>query len=295
MNKVDNAQGHSLRELFTQGKAFLCASGIEEADAEADARLLLEHAAKIDRSYYYLHMEEPIDDDAAEAYREMLHRRAQREPVQYITGEAFFYGNTYYVTPDVLIPRQDTEILVAEAEKRLKPGMHILDLCTGSGCVLLSILQRCAAAGTGSDISEAALHVAEQNGKRLGVAAEWIRSDLFAGIGGVFDIIVGNPPYIRSEVLQDLQPEVISHEPVTALDGGKDGLDILRRIIREAPDHLQEDGWILLEIGYDQGDAVRSLLTEQGYNDIQIIKDLEHRERVAAGRRPQGCRSRLKN
>lgn len=283
----------SLRELFLYGEELLTSAGIE--DAGTDAHMLLEYAAHTDRSGYYLHMQEPAGKQTAERYRKLLLRRAEREPVQYITGEAYFYGNMFYVSPDVLIPRQDTEILVSEAEKRLHEGMELLDLCTGSGCVLLSLLSRKAVRGTGSDLSPAALAVAEKNRKRMGLQAEWIVSDLFARIRGTFDMIVGNPPYIASGVMRELQPEVVGHEPAAALDGGEDGLDLLRRIIAEAPEYLKDNGWLLLEIGYDQGDAVKKLFQEQGFKDIQIIRDLEHRERVAVGRRIAGCRSRLKN
>ena len=283
----------SMKSWYTYGKELLAASGIEEADT--DAHILLEYAANIDRSYYYLHMHEPIDEKDAETYAEYLHRRAGREPVQYITGEAPFYGSVFSVTPDVLIPRQDTEILVQEAEKRLIPGMHVLDLCTGSGCILLSLLKRNSVTGTGSDISAGALKVAERNREKMGLHASWIESDLFSGIGGEFDMIVSNPPYIATDVLQDLQPEVIGHEPKNALDGGTGGLEILYRITAEAPAYLKSGGWLLMEIGYDQGDAVRTMLMEQQFEETEIIRDLENRDRVAAGRRPQGCRSRLKN
>ena len=274
----------SLRELYLQGRQVLSDAGIEEADT--DAHILLEYAADMDRSGYYLHMHDPAGKKETQVYLQLLQRRAQREPVQYITGEAFFYGNVFFVTPDVLIPRQDTEILVEEAEKRLRPGMNILDLCTGSGCVLLSILNRNEVTGTGSDISAAALAVAEKNRRRLGIRAEWIESDLFEKIEGAFDMISGNPPYISTDVMRELQPEVIGYEPENALDGGKKGLDILTRIICGAPEHLKENGWLLLEIGHDQGEAVKKLLQEQGFKEIQIIRDLEQRERVAAGRRP---------
>ncbi len=283
MNKVMKEQEYTLESLYRYGRDVLSSCGIMEADT--DAHILLEYAAQIDRSSYYLHMYDPAGKKTAEMYIKLLNRRAEREPVQYITGEAYFYGHTFLVTPDVLIPRQDTEILVAEAEKRLCPGMRVLDLCTGSGCVLLSILNSHHAEGIGSDISPAALAVAMQNQKRLGLQAEWIESDLFTRISGVFDMIVSNPPYIAADVLGELQPEVIGHEPVTALDGGLKGLENIKRIIREAPAFLKKDGWLLLEIGFDQGDAVKRLLAEQGFKETVIIKDLEHRERVAAGRR----------
>ena len=281
---MGQTEWHSLRELFLYGTEVLSAAGIE--DAETDAHILLEYAAGTDRSGYYLHMHEPAGEAETQMFCRMLQRRAQREPVQYITGEASFYGNTFFVNPAVLIPRQDTEILVEEAGKRLRSSMHLLDLCTGSGCILLSLLKSHGdVTGTGSDISAAALKVADRNRVRLGLQAQWIESDLFAGIKETFDMIVSNPPYIDSDVMRELQPEVIGHEPAIALDGGKQGLDILCRIIREAPEYLNENGWLLLEIGYDQGDPVKKLFQEQGFQEVQIIRDLEQRERVAAGRR----------
>lgn len=274
----------SLKNWYRYGKEYLAASGI--ADPETDSQILLEYAANIDRSYYYLHMDESVDGEAAAKYCRLLDGRASRKPVQYLTQEAPFYGHMFHVSPDVLIPRQDTEILVEEAGKHLKPGMCLLDLCTGSGCILLSLLMEHPVTGTGSDISQAALDIAEENRRRLGVQASWIRSDLFSKIDGSYDMIVSNPPYIASEVLQELDPEVIGHEPVLALDGGKNGLETLKRIIISASDHLYGGGWLFLEIGHDQGEAVRDLLAEQNYTEIQIIRDLGHRDRVAAGRRP---------
>ena len=276
-------ESRSLKSWYRYGKELLAGAGIE--DAESDARILLEYAANIDRSYYYLHMNDPISEADAALYASLLHRRVKREPVQYLTGEAPFYGNVFRVTPDVLIPRQDTEILVEEAEKRLMPGMLVLDLCTGSGCILLSLLKKHSVKGIGADISAAALKVAEQNQKLLNRRAAWIQSDLFSEIGGKFDVIVSNPPYIASDVLRTLQPEVRDHEPETALDGGSEGLEILTRIIREAPDHLYSGGWLLMEIGYDQGKAVTQLLQEQHFEEIEIVRDLEDRDRVAVGRR----------
>lgn len=284
MTEYSCTEERSLKSWYRYGRDLLAASGITEADS--DARILLEYAANIDRSYYYLHMNDPIDEEDAVLYASLLHRRTRREPVQYITGEAPFYGSIFHVTPDVLIPRQDTEILVEEAEKRLLPGMLVLDLCTGSGCILLSLLKEHSIKGIGSDISDAALKVAEENRKRLKRQATWIRSDLFSEIGGRFDMIVSNPPYIAADVLRELEPEVIDHEPVTALDGGNKGMEILSRIISEAPDHLYSGGWLLVEIGYDQGTAAAKLFQENHFEEIEIIKDLGHHDRVAAGRRP---------
>ena len=284
MKEEKRGEKHSLKYWYRYGKEYLTASGI--ADPDTDSRILLEYAANIDRSYYYLHMDEPVEEEAAGSYCRLLEERAGRKPVQYLTREAPFYGSLFYVSPHVLIPRQDTEILVEEAGKHLMPGMRLLDLCTGSGCILLSLLKQHDVTGIGADISQAALDVAEENRRRMGVRASWIRSDLFAEIDGKFDMIVSNPPYIASNVLRELDPEVIDHEPVLALDGGEEGLDILKKIVGGVSDHLCSGGWLFLEIGYDQGQAVRELLSDQNFKEIQIIRDLGNRDRVAAGRRP---------
>ena len=284
MKEEKRGEKHSLKYWYRYGKEYLTASGI--ADPDTDSRILLEYAANIDRSYYYLHMDEPVEEETAGIYCRLLEERAGREPVQYLTREAPFYGSLFYVSPHVLIPRQDTEILVEEAGKHLMPGMRLLDLCTGSGCILLSLLKQHDVTGIGADISQAALDVAEENRRRMGVRASWIRSDLFAEIDGKFDMIVSNPPYIASNVLRELDPEVIDHEPVLALDGGEEGLDILKKIVGGVSDHLCSGGWLFLEIGYDQGQAVRELLSDKNFKEIQIIRDLGNRDRVAAGRRP---------
>ena len=292
MNDRPHSSGRTLREQLARGAALLADAGIREA--ENDARILLEYAANINRSYFYLHGHDEMDPSDAEDYTYLLRRRAEREPVQYLTGEAPFYGETFYVTPDVLIPRQDTEILIEEAVRRLEPGMHVLDLCTGSGCILLTLLREASVTGIGSDLSAAALAVAEKNRRRMRLRATWIESDLFARIGGCFDMIVSNPPYIRSGDLPLLESEVRAHEPVLALDGGADGLSVIRRIVSEAPRYLSPEGWLLLEIGFDQGQAVRALLENENYREICLTRDLEHRDRVVIGRAPAGA-ARLEN
>lgn len=275
--------GHSLKYWLEYGEKLLAESGIREP--ELDARILLEYAANINRSYYYLHMHDFMEVSDVELYRYLLMRRAEREPLQYLTEEAPFYGEVFYVNPHVLIPRQDTEVLVEEAEKRIRTGMVILDLCTGSGCVLLSLARRNSITAIGSDVSTAALAVAEQNRKRLGVRASWIESNLFERIGGTFDMIISNPPYIAASEIPKLEPEVRDHEPYAALEGGFDGLQIVRTIIEEAGAYLRPSGWLLLEIGYDQGEKVRELLTENEYDNVSIVPDLEGRDRVAIGKR----------
>ena len=273
--------GRSFKECRDSAAAYLRQRGI--ADAKTDAWLLMEYAANIDRSFYYMHMYEEMPEEDREDYRNLVIRRGEHVPAQYLTGEAWFYGRSFRVNPDVLIPRQDTEVLVEEALKRIIPGMRILDLCTGSGCILLTILKEASVSGVGTDISPAALRMAELNRKRLKAKAGWIESDLFEKVGGRFDMILSNPPYIAAGVIPELDPEVRDHEPRQALDGGEDGLDFYRRIVREAPEYLKPGGWLCLEIGYDQGESLRSLLREVGFSSVEIIKDLAGLDRVAAG------------
>ena len=273
----------SLKTWLAYGRQLLAGKGIPGADA--DAWILLAFSANIDRSYYALHMNDPMDEADAQLYYELLRRRTDRVPVQYLTGEAWFCGNLFRVTPDVLIPRMDTEVLVEEAGRRLEPGQLVLDLCTGSGCILLSLLKTHSVTGIGADISPAALALARENQRRLGCRATWIESDLFSSIGGTFDMIVSNPPYIASGEIAGLDPEVRCHEPITALDGGEDGLRYEKKIAREALSHLRAGGWLLLEIGCNQGDAMREALTGYGYEEVEIIRDLSGLDRVAAGRK----------
>lgn len=283
MTGSDRKEEHTLKHWLAYGVKALADAGVREP--ESDARILMEYAANINRSYYYLHMHDRMDPQDEELYAHLLRKRAAREPVQYLTKEAPFFGEMFYVTPQVLIPRQDTEILVEEAEKRIYPGMIVLELCTGSGCVLLSLARRHSVTAIGTDNSTAALAVAEQNRKRLGLRATWIESDLFEKVGGHFDLILSNPPYIPSAVIEELDPEVRAFEPRMALDGGPDGLDLIRRIIGEAGGYLRPEGWLLLEIGYDQGSAVCRLMEEAGFRETEIIQDLERRDRVVAGRK----------
>ena len=184
----------------------------------------------------------------------------------------------------VLIPRFDTEILVEEVMKELHDGFSILDMCTGSGCILLSLLKysnNCS--GVGVDISENALAVAKENQKRLGLDASFVQSDLFEQITGKYDIIVSNPPYIRSDVIPTLMEEVRLHEPVLALDGTEDGLFFYRKIVKESTDYLNGGGWLFFEIGYDQGEAVKKLMEENGFKNVKVVKDYAGLDRVVLG------------
>ena len=257
-------------------------------EAQSDARQLLFYAADLDLSTYALRMNEKVPEDISKRYLETVARRSAREPIQYITGEAPFFGYTFYVTPAVLIPRFDTEILVEEALRYVKHDSHILDLCTGSGCILLTILAECnrmygdacEIKGTASDVSEDALFVAKSNADRLRTEANFILSDLFSDICGTYDIITTNPPYIPTAVVAGLEPEVRDHEPNLALDGKEDGLFFYRKIANEAGAYLREGGRLIMEIGFDQGEAVMQLLDGAGYTDVRCIKDLSGLDRV---------------
>jgi release factor glutamine methyltransferase len=254
-------------------------------DAKNDAWLLLTTAGKIDHTFYYMHMDEEMEEDTEKEYESLIRKRAERIPLQYITGEQEFMGLKFHVNSGVLIPRQDTETLVEEALKRVVPGMHILDMCTGSGCVLISILKNVqGVTGLGCDISKQALNVAKENAKRNDAAAEFERSDLFDNVMDTFDMIVSNPPYIPSGEIPLLMPEVSQFEPVIALDGKEDGLYFYRRIIAESKDYLKPEGMLLLEIGCDQGKAVSEMMEYAGFSDVQVVCDLAHHDRVVYGK-----------
>jgi release factor glutamine methyltransferase len=270
---------------MVQGEEFLQKANVP--DAKNDAWLLLTTACKIDHTFYYMHMDEEMGEDEENEFRSLIRKRAERIPLQYITGEQEFMGLNFHVNSGVLIPRQDTETLVEEALKRVAPGMHILDMCTGSGCVLISILKNAPeATGIGCDISKQAINVAKENARTNEVAAEFERSDLFDNVMDTFDMIVSNPPYIPSAVIPTLMPEVAEFEPAIALDGKEDGLYFYRRIIAESEDYLKPQGVLLFEIGHDQGAAVRKLMECAGYMDVEVIQDLAHNDRVVCGRRP---------
>lgn len=270
------------KETIDLGIRILELAGIEEA--ENDAWLLLSKECKMDRTAYYMHMKDEILPEQLNEYKGLIKKRAERVPLQYITGEQEFMGLTFHVNSNVLIPRQDTETLVEEAIKLVEPGMSILDMCTGSGCIIISILKKCSGIqGTGSDISKQALNVAKENAKLNNVAVDFERSDMFENLSDKYDMIVSNPPYIRSDVVPTLMPEVCEFEPLDALDGHEDGLYFYRKIIKECKSFLKEDGKILFEIGNDQGQAVSGMLTYAGFRNVRVIKDLAHNDRVVVG------------
>ena len=274
------------REVVTRGEEELRQAGITEA--KNDAWLLMEAVCKIDRSFYYMHMEEDISEDLLKEYELSVNKRKEHIPLQYIVGETEFMGLKFKVNSNVLIPRQDTETLVEEAMGKVKSGDQVLDMCTGSGCILLSLLKLVPGlTGTGVDISGEALKVAVENGKRLQTEASFLESDLFEKVEGSFGLIVSNPPYIASEEIPTLMEEVRDHEPIGALDGSADGLEFYRRLVREGKEHVKPGGWMLFEIGCTQAEAVMELLKNGGFLDVYVKKDLAGLERVVGGRRPK--------
>lgn len=281
----------TLQTIYREGKEQLELSGVPDADL--DAWYLLEFVTGISKARYYGNPEAGIDEREALKYRDVIRQRAERIPLQHITGEQEFMGFSFQVDEHVLIPRQDTETLVEEALGVLKPKMKILDLCTGSGCILLSLLKLgekqgiAGLKGTGADISREALKVAEENGRRLEIPEDrvaWVRGDLFENLEGPFDLLVSNPPYIPSGELSGLQEEVRLHDPVLALDGHEDGLYFYRRIAAEAGKYLRDGAYLMLEIGWDQGEAVSTLLEAAGYREVKVKKDLSGNDRVVRGR-----------
>lgn len=256
------------------------------ADGDLDAWYLLSYTCHITRSAFFLNPDTTMSQEEVETYREFIEKRKNHIPLQYLTGEQSFMGLDFYVDSNVLIPRQDTESLVEEVLKKLKTGMHILDMCTGSGCILISLLTFSkGTSGVGVDLSTGALEVARKNAKIHKVEAEFIESDLFQNVQGEFDIIISNPPYIRTEELSTLMPEVREHEPLSALDGTEDGLAFYRNITKESLLYLKKDGWLFFEIGWDQGEQVKAFMKESGYCDVEVLKDLAGLERIVYGRK----------
>ena len=280
----------TLKQLYKVGTVKLAEEGIEEFSL--DAWYLLEYVTGVSKAMYFAEPERAVSEENADRYIDCIRRRAAHIPLQHITGEQEFMGYPFCVNEHVLIPRQDTEILVEEAIQVMRPKMKVLDMCTGSGCIVLSILKMCREKyymtdlqGIGADVSEEALKVARENGRRLGVPVTWIQSDLFVKIPEEekYDVIVSNPPDIETAVIDTLQEEVRLHDPYIALDGKEDGLYFYRRIISEAGKYLKTQGKLMFEIGCDQAEAVEELMKNAGYEQITVKKDLAGLDRVVYG------------
>lgn len=273
------------QEVYREGVCSLEAAGIEEA--RLDARLLLEYVCHTTRQDLLAHGDLIVTKQEYAEYHELIAKRGRHIPLQHLTGLTEFMGLAFEVNEHVLIPRQDTEILVEEILRRGEDNLRILDMCTGSGCILLSLLHYSnKSSGVGVDVSQEALLVAARNAERLGIEdATFLQSDLFAGVERQekYDVIVSNPPYIESGVIPTLMEEVRAHEPLQALDGGEDGLFFYRQITREAAGYLKRGGTLFYEIGYQQAQAVSGLMAEQGYCAIEVVKDYAGLDRVVYG------------
>lgn len=269
-------------KVYQEGMKALEQAGIVEA--KVDARMLLESVCHTSYTDLYAHGDREVTEEEQKLYEEYLSRRQLHEPLQQIIGECEFMGLTFKVSRDVLTPRQDTENLVEEVMKELHDGMRILDMCTGSGCIILSLLHYSNdCQGVAVDLSEEALKIARANGERLGEKVEWIRSDLFSDLEGKFDRIVSNPPYIASGEIDGLMTEVRDFEPRMALDGKEDGLFFYRKIIDEAREYLYHDGMLYFEIGYDQGQSVSRLMKDAGFVEVNVVRDFVGNDRIVYG------------
>ena len=259
----------------------------------AEARLLLRHVLDANAAWLEAHRDDPLPRSTAEAFAALVERRACGEPVAYLLGFREFYGREFSVTPDVLIPRPETELLVEIGQKKLGAGdtvsraATLLDLGTGSGCVAITLaLELPQARVAAADISAAALAVARANATLLGANVSFIESDWLARFGDRrFDVILSNPPYVAAAD-PHLTEGDLRFEPLSALACGADGLDAIRRIVAAASRHLEAGGWLLFEHGYDQADALRELLAAAGFTDIEQHRDLAGIVRVSGGRWP---------
>ncbi len=272
-------------DLYDEGRIAL----FKKREGENDARLLLLWALDIDMTELLSnYTSKEVSEEAAEKYRSAVRLRAEGIPLQHITHESHFFGLDLYVDENVLVPRFDTEVLV-ETVLRENPGMRtrIHDMCTGSGCIAIALAKEGGYERvTASDISRPALEIADANAMRNGVDITFYESDMFDQLGALteLDVIVCNPPYIRSDVCETLMPEVRDHDPRIALDGDKDGLRFYRIIAGEAPKYLKKGGRLYLEIGYDQAEDVKKLLADNGFKDIRAVQDLSHLDRVVCAK-----------
>jgi release factor glutamine methyltransferase len=285
----------TLAEAIYKAEQVLSTHGIP--DARLDAEVLLRHALGRDRAWLLAHFQDAIDEEHRRTFEQAMERRARREPLQYITGKQEFWGLDFLVTPDVLIPRPETELVIETAiaiiPDRNKP-LTIVDACTGSGCIAVSLAKELTDARIfATDMSAKALKVARDNARSHGVAGRirFLEGDLFEpleelDIGGQVDIIVSNPPYIASGDRTALQPEVRDHEPSMALFAGPDGTEVHRKIIEQAPRLLNSNGRLIMEMGLGQAGTLRRIIRDtRAYDSPRVLKDLAGIERVIVAQR----------
>ena len=276
---------HNLREIYTEGKNRLQKAGVQSY--EFDARQLLFFAFSIDANQYLLNQSMPLsreEEKKVNSYFEAIQKRSEKIPLQYITGEQNFCGLDFYVNENVLIPRLDTEVLVEKILECEEPGQSVMDMCTGSGCIAITLQKLGGFQVMAVDISEEALTLARKNAQRNQAQVTFFQSNMFDQLSNTskVDVIVSNPPYIESKVVDELDDEVKKYEPRLALDGMEDGLHFYRILAREGKRFLNEGGRLYAEIGFDQAEAVKELFGAQGFLDIQVYKDLAGLDRVVA-------------
>lgn len=260
----------------------------EIKEAELEAFYIIEYVLHLSRSMFFLKKKDMVSEQDINNCLTIAEKRSQHVPLQYILGTQEFMGLNFKVTPDVLIPRQDTEGLVEEVLKYVKPGMKVLDMCTGSGCIAVSIAKYAENVQvSAADISVKALEIARENAAANDVQVNFIESDMFQQITQKYDMIISNPPYIKSQVVTTLMPEVRDYEPHLALDGKEDGLYFYRKLAKEAGRFLTPGGMLCLEIGYDQGTDVAQLLQEQGFQQVRVEQDLCGLDRNVYGNMPE--------
>ena len=283
------------REHLDRATQRLVAHGFLKEDASLEARILMEETFQLSFAKLLLRMEEEAPSIPSELFEKRIAQRLNDEPIAYILGEREFMGISFKVNRSTLIPRQDTEILVEEALKRLdtaKGTLRILDLCTGSGCIIVSLWvflqkkkQQEELVLLGSDISKEALAIASLNAKKAGAKVEFRLGDLFSVVTEEekFHLITANPPYISGEEMKTLPKDVANYEPHLALYGGDDGLAFYRRIVRDSLEHLLPGGILMMEIGETQGNSVQGLMEEAGFHDVMVIQDYQGLDRVVVG------------
>lgn len=260
----------------------------EIKEAELEAFYIIEAVMNLSRSMFFLKKRDEVSEQDINKCLAIAQKRSQHMPLQYILGNQEFMGLQFKVTPDVLIPRQDTEGLVEEVLKLVKPGMKVLDMCTGSGCIAVSIAKFAQNVQVSAvDISPKALEVARENAAANQVQINFIESDMFTEIREKYDMIISNPPYIKSQVVTTLMPEVRDYEPHLALDGKEDGLFFYRKLANESGNFLTPGGMLCLEIGYDQGAEVAQLLQQQGFTQVRVEQDLCGLDRNVYGKLPE--------
>ena len=278
------------RDAYEYGKTTLEKASVPSF--ATDARLLLEFCCKTETSMLFSHPDYKLSDREKDEYKHSIELRAQRIPLQHITKQQEFMGLNFVVNQDVLIPRQDTEFVVEQCLESVEQGMNILDMCTGSGCIILSLLHYTKdCSGVGADISTKALDVARKNASICREEnVKFIQSDLFEKLPNheKYDIIISNPPYIETTEISKLESEVMNHDPFIALDGKEDGLYFYRKIIAIAPHYLKEGGKLFLEIGYQQADAIIKLMANAGFENIIRKKDYAGLDRMVTGTRTEG-------